>query len=234
MTESSLLSTSGMDCEELAKGPHQGSQIYSAGLSLDQAWAAMVLLHGRGATASSILLLAEELYHPAFAYVAPQAADRTWYPYTFLAPIADNEPWLSSALAAVEDVVTQVEAAGIPAERIILSGFSQGACLAAEFVARNARRYGGLLVFSGGLIGPPGTPRDYPGNLDGMPIFLGCSDSDPHIPRHRVEESVEVFERLGAVVNKRLYPAMGHTLVLDEIQQARLILEKLPDGFSPL
>ena len=184
----------------------------------------MILLHGRGATAPSILLLAEELYHPAFAYLAPQAAGDTWYPYTFLAPIRNNEPWLSSALSAVGDAVAQVEAAGIPTERIVLGGFSQGACLAAEFVARNARRYGGLLVFSGGLIGPPGTPRDYSGSLDGTPIFLGCSDSDPHIPKERVEESAEVFERMGASVTKKLYPNMGHTIMPDEINVAREIV----------
>jgi predicted esterase len=185
----------------------------------------MILLHGRGASAQSILLLAEELYHPAYVYLAPQAAGSTWYPYTFLAPIPTNEPWLSSALAAVGDVVAQVEAAGIPAERIVVGGFSQGACLAAEFVARNARRYGGLLVFSGGLIGPPGTPRRYPGRLDGVPIFLGCSDSDPHIPRERVEESAEVFERMGAKVTKRLYSSLGHTIVADELKHARAVMQ---------
>ena len=205
-------------------GPQQGQRVYTAGLPLDQAKAAMILLHGRGATAPSILLLAEELYHPAYAYLAPQAAGDTWYPYTFLAPIQNNEPWLSSALSMVGDAVAQVEAAGIAAGRIVLGGFSQGACLASEFVARNARRYGGLLVFSGGLIGPPGTPRDYSGNLAGTPIFLGCSDSDPHIPKERVEESAEVFERMGASVTKKLYPNMGHTIAPDEIKLAREIV----------
>jgi predicted esterase len=206
-------------------GPHQGQPIHAAGRALDQAKAALILLHGRGATAQSILLLAEELHHPAYAYLAPQAAGNTWYPYTFLAPIASNEPWLSSALAVVGGVVAQVERAGIPAERIVIGGFSQGACLAAEYVARNARRYGGLLVFSGGLIGPPGTPRDYPGHLDGMPIFLGCGDGDPHIPRQRVEESAQVFERMGADVTTKLYPGMGHTIAPDELDGARAMAQ---------
>lgn len=204
---------------------HQGQPIAHAGQRLDQAQAALILLHGRGATAASILLLAEELYHPAYAYVAPQAANNTWYPYTFLAPMAQNEPWLSSALARVGEVVATVEAAGIPAERIALGGFSQGACLASEFMARNARRYGGLLAFSGGLIGPPGTPRTYTGSLDGTPVFLGCSDVDPHIPKARVEETAAVFEELGAQVTMRLYPGMGHTINADEITHARTLLQ---------
>ena len=205
--------------------PHHAQPLYTAGLALDQAKAALILLHGRGATAQSILLLAEELYHPAYVYLAPQAAGNTWYPYSFLAPIESNEPWLSSALAAVGDAMALAESAGIPAERIVLGGFSQGACLAAEFVARNARRYGGLLVFSGGLIGPPGTVRDYASQLDAMPIFLGCSDVDPHIPKERVEESAEVFDRLGANVTTRLYANIGHTIVQDEIAFARSIVQ---------
>jgi predicted esterase len=195
------------------------------GQPLDQAQAALILLHGRGATASSILLLAEEIYHPAYAYVAPQAANNTWYPFTFLAPMQQNEPWLSSALARVGEVVASVEAAGIPAERIVLAGFSQGACLASEFLARNARRYGGLIAFSGGLIGPPGTSRAYTGSLDGTPVFLGCSDVDAHIPKERVEETADVLERLGAQVTMRLYPGMGHTINGDEIDHARALLQ---------
>jgi predicted esterase len=204
---------------------HQGQPIARAGQPLEQAQAALILLHGRGADAPSILLLVEELYHPAYAYVAPQAANNTWYPYTFLAPMAQNEPWLSSALARVGEVVASVEAAGIPAERIVLGGFSQGACLASEFLARNTRRYGGLLAFSGGLIGPPGTPRAYPGSLDGTPVFLGCSDVDPHIPKARVEETAAVLEGIGAQVTMRLYPSMGHTINADEITHARTLLQ---------
>ena len=209
---------------------HQGQPLARAGQALDQAQAALILLHGRGATAPSILLLAEELYHPAYAYLAPQAANNTWYPYTFLAPMQQNEPWLSSALARVGELVAEVEAAGVPAERIVLGGFSQGACLASEFMARNARRYGGLLAFSGGLIGPPGTPRTYAGSLDGTPVFLGCSDVDPHIPKARVEETAAVLEALGAQVTMRLYPGMGHTINTSEINHAHILLQSALDA----
>ena len=203
---------------------HRGQPVYTAGERLSNAWAAMVLVHGRGASASDILLLGEELYHPQFAYLAPQAAGNTWYPYSFLAPIAQNEPWLTSALETVAAVVQQVEDAGIDARRIVVGGFSQGACLASEFVARNPRRYGGLLAFSGGLIGPPGGLRTYSGDLGGTPVFLGCSDVDPHIPQERVLESAQILEALGGDVVYRLYPGMGHTVNRDEIDRARVIV----------
>lgn len=206
---------------------HQTQSIPHAGQPLDQAQAALILLHGRGASAADILLLAEELHQPAYAYLAPQAANNTWYPFTFLAPMQQNEPWLSSALARVGEVVATVEAAGVPAQRIVLGGFSQGACLASEFLARHARRYGGLLAFSGGLIGPPGTPRAYAGSLDGTPVFLGCSDVDPHIPKARVEETAAVLESIGAQVTMRLYPGMGHTINKDEITHARALLQNV-------
>lgn len=211
---------------------HQGQPLARAGQPLDQAQAALILLHGRGATAASILLLAEELYHPAYAYLAPQAAHNSWYPYTFLAPIPQNEPWLSAALERVGQLVDQIEAAGVPAERIVLGGFSQGACLASEFIARNARRYGGLIGFSGGLIGPLGMARAYAGSLEGTPVFLGCSDVDGHIPKARVEETAEVLEGLGAQITMRLYPGMGHTINADEIEQARALLRSVlsPDS----
>jgi predicted esterase len=208
-------------------GPHHAAPVYTAGEPLESAAAVLILLHGRGATAPGILELAREVYYPEFAYLAPQAAGNTWYPHSFLVPLASNEPWLSSALEAVEQVVGQAEEAGIPAERIVLGGFSQGACLASEYVARHARRYGGLLAFSGGLIGPPGTPRRYAGSLAGTPVFLGCSDVDPHIPRERVDETATTFERMGGQVVKRLYPGMGHTVNSDELKQARAILRGL-------
>lgn len=204
--------------------PHQSQPVLAAGKPLSDAGGALILIHGRGASAESILDLAEYLPHPDLAYLAPQAADSTWYPYAFLAPMANNEPYLSSALARVAEVVAQVEAAGLPPERIFLGGFSQGACLASEFVARNARRYGGLLVFSGGLIGRDGTPRDYQGSLAGTPVFIGCSDVDPHIPAGRVRETAAVLERLGATVDSRIYPRMGHTINQDEIDAAAALL----------
>lgn len=188
----------------------------------------MVLLHGRGGTASGILTLAGELDWPHLAYVAPQAASNAWYPLSFLAPIERNEPHLSQALADVSDVLARLADTGIPAERTILLGFSQGACLATEFAARHAQRYGGLVALSGGLIGPTGTGRDYAGSLAGTPVFLGCSDVDPHIPKSRVVETASVLERLGAGVDLRLYPGMGHTVNQDELDAVRGIL----DGMS--
>jgi phospholipase/carboxylesterase len=199
------------------RGPHQSQPIMTAGEPLNRARAAMVMVHGRGASAESILDLAVELHQPGLAYLAPQAAGDTWYPYSFLAPLARNEPGLSSGLAATANVLAQVAQAGIPLERTMLLGFSQGACLALEFVARNARRYGGVAGLSGGLIGPDGTPRDYPGSLAGTPVFLGCSDVDFHIPKERVELSAQVLQRLRANVTMRFYPGMGHTVNQDEI-----------------
>ncbi|HEX8218037.1 MAG TPA: dienelactone hydrolase family protein [Chloroflexia bacterium] len=193
----------------------------------------MIMVHGRGASAESILTLAAEFQRPGLAYVAPQAAGGTWYPYPFLAPMDTNEPWLSSALLALERTLALVSQ-HVPAERVIWLGFSQGACLATEFVARNARRYGGVVGLSGGLIGPPGTPRDYAGSLDGTPVFLGCSDRDPHIPAERVEESAEVFRRLGGAVTARLYPGMGHTVNADEVAFVQGIIDAMPgDGPPP-
>ncbi|MBX3012299.1 MAG: dienelactone hydrolase family protein [Caldilineaceae bacterium] len=206
---------------------HQGQPIYTTGKPLAEAKGALILIHGRGATAQSILTLAQPLAHPELAYLAPQAAGNTWYPYSFLMPLAQNEPYLSSALQQVGAVLEQVTAAGIPPEQVILGGFSQGACLAAEFVARNAQRYGGLLVFSGGLIGPPQTPRTYAGSLADTPVFLGCSDIDAHIPKERVIESAAVFRQLGAQVTDKLYPNLGHTIIDDEIDHARQIIDNL-------
>jgi predicted esterase len=209
------------------QGPHQGQPVLLAGKPLNEAKAAMILVHGRGATAESILTLAGELKQPDFAYLAPQAAGNTWYPYSFLSPIENNEPGLSSALAALASLVARIEAGGIPAEKIIVGGFSQGACLATEFTARNARRYGGVVGLSGGVIGPPGTPRNYPGSLEGTPVFLGCSDIDPHIPLERVHETTAVLKALGGQVTERIYPNMGHTVNLDEIKHVRAMMEAL-------
>lgn len=179
------------------------------------------MVHGRGDSAEGILQLAELLSVPGLSYVAPQATNNTWYPYSFLEPVERNEPWLGSALTALGGVLEDVAAAGVSLEKTVLLGFSQGACLTSEFAARNARRYGGVVALSGGLIGPAGTVRDYTGSLDGTPVFLGCSDTDPHIPVSRVHESAGVMEELGARVEKRIYPGMGHTVNQDEIDWVR-------------
>ena len=210
--------------------PHRNGLVLSAGQPLDQAAGVLILVHGRGDSAAGILGLVEVLNQPGFAYLAPQAAGNTWYPHSFLAPIADNEPGISSGIAALNDAVEMAATAGLPYERMVIGGFSQGACLAAEFAARNPRRYGGLLIFSGGLIGPDGTPRDYPGNLAGTPAFLGCSDVDFHIPKERVELSAEVLRKLRAQVTMRLYPGMGHTINQDEIDFGRELLETVASG----
>ena len=210
--------------------PHQGQPVRLAGTPLTRAKAAMIMIHGRGATAESILVLADELQQPDFAFLAPQAAVGTWYPNRFLAPIASNEPWLSSAFIAIENVFTRVIQAGIPPERTILLGFSQGACLALEYAARHAQRYSGLVGLSGGLIGPDGTPRDYAGSLAGTPVFLGCSDTDLHIPAARVHHTAEVLRRLGAEVTQRLYPNMDHTVNMDEIDFVRGMMAPLIAG----
>ncbi|SRR5579884_616804 len=212
-------------------GPHRGQPVLVAGEPLESAKAAMIMMHGRGASAEDILELVREIDQAGFSYLAPQAADHAWYPNSFLAPIASNEPGLSSALAVIASLLEQVKEAGIGRERTMLLGFSQGACLLLEFVARNAQRYGGVVGLSGGLIGPEGTPRDYPGSLEGTPVFLGCSDRDFHIPKRRVELSAEVLQRMGGDVTARLYPHMGHTVNRDELQfvkgmMAALVNEK--------
>lgn len=191
-----------------------------AGAPLATARAAMILVHGRGASAADIMTLGSELMHPGVAYLAPQAAGNAWYPHPFTAPIQSNEPDLSSALEVLAALLDQVEKS-IPDDRIILLGFSQGACLTLEFAARHARRYGGVAGLSGGLIGPDGTPRDYPGSFDATPVFLGCSDVDPHIRKERVLEAADVFTRMRANVTAKLYPQMGHTVNPDEIEAVR-------------
>ncbi|MCB9135777.1 MAG: dienelactone hydrolase family protein [Anaerolineales bacterium] len=209
-----------------------GRPLLQAGKPLAEAKAAMILIHGRGANARAILGLYTVLPHPDMAYLAPEALDGSWYPYSFLSPTERNEPYLSEALQMIAALVAQVEEAGIPPERIILGGFSQGACLASEFVARHARRYGGLLVFSGGVIGPLGTPRNYPGSLESTPVFIGCSDVDEHIPLERVHETAEVFTQLGARVTKKIYPGMGHTVNKDEVDHAREIVKEVVTSFT--
>jgi len=217
-----------MDSEIITvTGPHAGQPMLLAGEPLEQARAALVLVHGRGASAHDIVSVADEWARPGVALLAPQAADKSWYPQRFMAPLDENEPWLSSALSVVGAALARVTVAGIPLERVVLLGFSQGACLALEYAARNARRYGGLVGLSGGLIGPDGTPRDYPGSLASTPVFLGCSDVDPHIPVERVRESAAVFRQHGGEVELRLYPNMGHTINDDEVDYVRELVERL-------
>lgn len=211
------------------EGSHQGQPLLTAGRPLGEAEAAVVLVHGRGGNAQDILTLADA-FRPDFAYLAPQAAGNTWYPQSFLAPIERNEPGLSSGLTAIRSALDRLAEAGIGPERTLIGGFSQGACLALEFVARNAKRYGGAFAFSGGLIGPDGTPRDYGGSLLETPVFLGCSDRDAHIPVARVHESAEVLQALGGDVTKRIYPGMGHTIVQDEIDHVVAIMDGLVEG----
>lgn len=204
--------------------PHAGGPVLRRGPAAAQARVAVVLVHGRGDSAAGILGLADAFDLPDVTWVAPQAAGHTWYPYSFLAPIEDNQPGIDSGLAVIGDLVETLSSEGIPPERVALMGFSQGACLAMEYAARNARRYHAIIGLSGGLIGPPGTPRNYPGSFEGAPVFLGCSDVDPHIPVERVRESAAVFSRLGAVVDTRIYPGMGHTVNPDEIRAVTALL----------
>ncbi len=197
-----------------------GQRIVEAGEDLGSARAAMVLLHGRGATAEDIMTLASEVQRPGWTYLAPQAAGNAWYPHPFTAPLQSNEPYLGAALETISRVVERVESR-VPAQRLVLLGFSQGACLTLEWAARNARRYAAVIGLSGGLIGPDGTPRDYPGSFAGTPVFLGCSDVDPHIPMPRVVEAGEVMKKMGADVTVRFYPGMGHMVGIEELETIR-------------
>jgi predicted esterase len=211
--------------------PHLGQTIEHAGAPLGQGRPAMILLHGRGASARNILELVPALGNPDFTYLAPAARNHTWYPYSFLADTATNEPFLSSALGVIDRLVTDLAAKGITRERVILLGFSQGACLASEFAVRHPARYGGVIAFSGGLIGPPGTTWDETaGSFDGTPVFLGCSDIDPHIPKDRVDDSAAVLTRMGAAVTERIYPRMGHLVNDDELAFARSVMEQVVKG----
>lgn len=211
--------------------PHASQPTLRAGTSLDSAGAVAILIHGRGADPRDMLGLAQAFDRPGFAYLAPAAAGNVWYPYSFMAPRAQNEPGLSSGLSVIEGLVIDVMNRGFAAKQIVIGGFSQGACLASEFCIRHPRSYGGLLAFSGGLIGPPGTTwDDVTADLDGMQVFMGCSDVDPHIPKERVLESEQVFARLGASVTRKLYPGMGHTISGDEVKEAQRILDAVLGG----
>lgn len=185
----------------------------------------MIMVHGRNAAPPNILDLVPRFGRPDFTYLAPAAAGRTWYPLSFMAEREKNEPGISSGLWVLEHLVAEVVARGIPRTRILLLGFSQGACLTAEFAVEHAARYGGVILYSGGVIGPPGTTWDYPGSFDGTPVFLGCSDVDAHVPRTRVDESAALFRSMGAAVTERIYPGMGHLVNDDEIAFTRSLME---------
>ena len=210
----------------MTNDPHRGSEEAWFGPALERAESAVVLIHGRGDSPGGILTLAPPLQAPQTAFLAPQASGFSWYPNSFLTDIERNEPWVSSALDRIEAAVATVTSA-IPEEKVVLMGFSQGACLALEFAARNPQRYGGVVALSGGVIGPDGTQRDYSGSLEGTPVFLGCSDIDVHIPVGRVHESARVMQVLGGEVEERIYPRMGHAVNEDEIAWANSLLASL-------
>lgn len=203
------------------QGPHQRAKVEERGAPLSRAKAAMILIHGRGATAEGILGLTDEFAQPDFQYLAPQATNHAWYPYSFLEPQEKNEPGLSSGLQLIHDLIQSVADKGIPPNKVLLLGFSQGACLATEFAARHPQKLGGVIGLSGGLIGLKINKEDYIGSMQGTPVFLGCSDSDPHVPQDRLNDTEIVFERLRAKVDKRIYTGMGHTINEDEVKAIR-------------
>jgi len=206
--------------------PHADQPLLHDGVPVADARLVAILLHGRGGAADDMLWVSRELGRSDVAYLAPQASGQTWYPYPFLAPIEQNEPGLSSGLRLITSLLDRLQQQGVSPDRIVLLGFSQGACLALEFAARHARRYAALVGLSGGLIGPPGTPRNYEGTFDGTPVFIGCSDIDAHIPVERVHESAAVFRRMAADVDERIYPGLGHTVNRDELDAIDALLAK--------
>lgn len=208
-------------------GPHAGQPLLTLGPGLESSRAAMIMIHGRNAGPRNILELAGPLHHPDFTYLAPAAQGGTWYPFSFLVETDRNEPGLSSGLLVIDRLMQDVQAKGIPRRRIILLGFSQGACLSSEYAVRHAGRLGGLIVYSGGLIGPPGTRWEQPGEFGGTPVFLGCSDADAHVPKARVDESAGVFARMGAEVTERIYPGMGHQVNEDELNFTRDLMGRV-------
>ena len=209
--------------------PHAGQPVMQVGLPLGEAATVVIMVHGRNAGPANILDLAPRLSRPNLTYLAPAAAGRSWYPNSFMAEIASNEPGLSSALRMLESLIARVESAGVPKSKIVMLGFSQGACLTSEFAVRNAARFGGFVILTGGTVGPAGTRFNYPGQFGGTPIFMGCSDQDAHVPEARVRETAEVFGRMGAAVDLRIYPGMGHVVNDDEILAAQGILDRAAD-----
>ena len=209
---------------------HEGQPVAARGRPIEDSRCVAVMVHGRGRDTEDILRVADRIGEGSFTYLAPTAKDNSWYPYSFLEPIVKNEPYLSYALEVLDDLVTGLMKKGIPRSRVVLAGFSQGACLAAEYAVRHADRYGGILLFTGGLIGPSGTRWEYGGSFGGTPVFLGTSDIDEFVPEERVRESAEVFERMDANVTLRVYPGMDHVVNDDEIAVAREILKGVASG----
>lgn len=216
-----------VDSDNPFNGPHQNQQPSEHGASLPDAKAAMVMVHGRGASGQSMFPLADEFAQPDFHYRAPQAHNHTWYPHSFLAPKEKNQPGISSGLQMLHNLLKDITAAGIPSKKVMLLGFSQGACLATEFAARHPQKLGGVVGFSGGLIGPDIDEKNYRGSMEQTPIFLGCSDVDPHIPKERVDKTEEVFTKLQAKVTKQIYEGMGHTINKEEIKIVRSMMADL-------
>lgn len=202
---------------------HQ-KKIITAGKKIGEADKALIMVHGRGGTAEDILSLSAHLHVADFALLAPQATNNTWYPLSFMAPPAQNEPWLSSALSILSETVNEAVVEGIPAEKIYLLGFSQGACLTLEFAARNAAKYGGIVAFTGGLIGDKIYPENYKGDFAGTPVFIGTSNPDPHVPVERVHATTNILKKMNASVSERVYPGMGHTINQDEMTKANQLI----------
>ncbi|HYU72965.1 MAG TPA: phospholipase [Ktedonobacteraceae bacterium] len=206
---------------------HEGQPLVMRGRPLETSHTVALMIHGRGRTTDDILELADRIGNDTFTYLAPTAKGNTWYPYGFMEPLEKNEPFLSSALAVYDSLIHELLAKGFSRQQIVLPGFSQGACLTAEYAVRHADRYGGIVLFTGGLIGPPGTRWSYPGSFQGTPIFLGTSDIDSSVPKERVQESATIFRQMGASVTERIYPDMDHIVNDDEIAFARAILQKV-------
>jgi predicted esterase len=207
--------------------PHKGQPLATSGARVNESRGVAVMVHGRGRDTDDILGVAERIGEDGIAYLAPAAEGNSWYPLSFLEPAQKNEPRLSYALEVLDDTVNGLLEGGVPKEKMVLAGFSQGACLVAEYAARHAGRWGGILLFTGGLIGPPGTRWEYEGTFDGTPVFLGTSDVDEFVPEERVRETAEVFARMGAEVDLRVYPGMDHIVNDDEVAAAREILQRV-------
>ncbi len=208
-------------------GPHQNQQVVARGPAPEEAKMAMILIHGRGASAQSMLMFADEFKRNDIHYRALQASRHTWYPRSFMAPKEMNQPGIKSGLQAIYNQIENLKGSGISTDKIVLLGFSQGACLTTEFAARHPQKYGGIVGFSGGLIGETVDSEDYSGSLEQTPVFLGCSDRDPHIPQERVDETEQVFKQLDGDVTKNIYQGMGHTVNKDEIRNVNRILSTI-------